>query len=405
MFVEKPLAIDEAGLEKVIAALGVGAATTQKGKASPSTPPGLLTVGFNRRFAPLAVSLSRFLEKRSEPLHAHYRVNAGYLPLNHWTQDPFQGGGRVIGEACHFVDFLAFLAGAAPVSVSAQALPDLGRYRSDNLAMTFTFPDGSIGVLDYLANGDKSFPKERLEVFCAGDVAVLDDFRSLETVRSGKRTVEKGAQDKGWSGEWSAFAAAIQSGGQPPIPYEHLVGVTTRCHLRGDGEFTREEKTDLSDLNMDLKSKDPCTTTSLPFASPSCGPCRIGSASKKTSWITNARSRGLPTFLARSGGSTAGFLSLKQHNPFSTEIYVMGVRPEARRLGLGRLLVEAAEGHAHELGAEYMQVKTLGPSRPDKGYAATLAFYAALGYRPLEEFPQIWGENNPCLILVKRLAF
>jgi ribosomal protein S18 acetylase RimI-like enzyme len=112
---------------------------------------------------------------------------------------------------------------------------------------------------------------------------------------------------------------------------------------------------------------------------------------------------GLPTFLARSGGRTAGFLSLKQHNPFSTEIYVMGVRPEARRLGLGRLLVDAAEGHAHELGAEYMQVKTLGPSRPDKGYAATLAFYAALGYRPLEEFSQIWGENNPCLILVKRL--
>lgn len=114
---------------------------------------------------------------------------------------------------------------------------------------------------------------------------------------------------------------------------------------------------------------------------------------------------GLPTFLARSGESTAGFLSLKQHNPFSTEIYVMGVRPAAQRLGMGRALVEAAEGHAHDLGAEYMQVKTLGPSRPDKGYAATRTFYAALGYRPLEEFSQIWGEQNPCLILVKRIAF
>jgi predicted dehydrogenase len=222
VFVEKPLAIDEPGLEKVIAALGMGGKTKNKAP----TPSGLLTVGFNRRFAPLAVSLSSFLEKRTEPLYAHYRVNAGSLPLNHWTQDPAQGGGRVIGEACHFVDFMSFLAGAAPVSVSAQALPDLGKYRTDNLSMTFTFPDGSIGVLDYLANGDKSFPKERLEVFCGGDVAVLDDFRSLETILNGKRTVENRAQDKGWSGEWKAFVGAIHAGGKPPIPYEHLAGVT-----------------------------------------------------------------------------------------------------------------------------------------------------------------------------------
>jgi ribosomal protein S18 acetylase RimI-like enzyme len=113
----------------------------------------------------------------------------------------------------------------------------------------------------------------------------------------------------------------------------------------------------------------------------------------------------LPTFLARSGGNVAGFLSLKQHNPFSAEIYVMGVRPEAQRGGIGQALVEAAESHARELGVEYMQVKTLGPSRPDKDYAGTLAFYAAMGFRPLEEFPQIWGEHNPCLILVKSLSF
>ncbi len=221
VFVEKPLAIDEGGLEKVVAALGMGG----KAQDKTSSSRGLLTVGFNRRFAPLAVSLAKFLEKRTEPLHAHYRVNAGYLPLNHWTQDPAQGG-RVIGEACHFVDFLAFLAGAAPVSVSALALPDTGKYRGDNLSMTFTFPDGSIGVVDYLANGDKSFPKERLEVFCGGDVAVLDDFRSLETIQAGKRSVERKAQDKGWSSEWAAFVSAIHTGGNPPIPYEQLVGVT-----------------------------------------------------------------------------------------------------------------------------------------------------------------------------------
>lgn len=226
VFVEKPLAIDEIGLDKVIAALTIDHEPQTETNGSSSTVHGLLTVGFNRRFAPLAIKLSTFLTNRTEPLHVHYRVNAGTIPLTHWTHDPAQGGGRVIGEGCHFVDFLAFLAGAAPVSVSAHALPDGGKYREDNLSMTFTFPDGSIGVVDYLANGDKSFPKERIEVFCGGRVAVLDDFRALEMVHDGRRTVTKKAQDKGWYSEWVAFVHAIREGSQPPIPYEQLVGVT-----------------------------------------------------------------------------------------------------------------------------------------------------------------------------------
>jgi hypothetical protein len=92
--------------------------------------------------------------------------------------------------------------------------------------MTFTFPDGSIGVVDYLANGDKSMPKERLEVFCEGMVAVLDDYVSLTTVKDGKRKVDSGAQDKGWKGEMAVFAESIKSGGEAPIPYEQLIGVT-----------------------------------------------------------------------------------------------------------------------------------------------------------------------------------
>jgi predicted dehydrogenase len=211
VFVEKPLAITPEQLDAIVGAV----------HASP-----LLTVGFNRRFAPLAIQLGQFLADRTEPFYAHYRVNAGYISLNHWTQDPAQGGGRIIGEGCHFVDFLTFLAGAAPVSVTAHALPDNGKYREDNVSMTFAFPDGSIGVVDYLANGDKSFPKERVEVFCGGRVAVLDDFRSLKTVRDGRRKIVKKAQDKGWFGEWQAFVNSIHEGGQPPIPYEQLVGVT-----------------------------------------------------------------------------------------------------------------------------------------------------------------------------------
>jgi predicted dehydrogenase len=185
-----------------------------------------MAVGFNRRFSPLATQLSTFYRNRSEPMHVHYRVNAGYLPPDHWTQNPAIGGGRIVGEACHFVDFITFLVGAAPISVTAHGLPDLGKYRDDNVSMTFTFPDGSIGVVDYLANGDRSVAKERVEVFCAGRVAVLDDFRNLELVEDGKRKEVKGRQDKGWLGEWRALAKAIREGGQPPIPYEQLIGVT-----------------------------------------------------------------------------------------------------------------------------------------------------------------------------------
>jgi predicted dehydrogenase len=172
--------------------------------------------------------MKAFLDRREEPLAAHYRVNAGYIPLSHWVHDPEQGGGRITGEGCHFVDFLTFLVGSPPVSVKTQALPDAGRYREDNAILTFTFPDGSLGTVTYLANGDKSFPKERVEVFAGGRVAVLDDYRSLELVYNGKREVVRSRlrQDKGHRAEWEAFTAAVLAGGPPPIPYEHLFGVT-----------------------------------------------------------------------------------------------------------------------------------------------------------------------------------
>jgi predicted dehydrogenase/threonine dehydrogenase-like Zn-dependent dehydrogenase len=213
VFVEKPLAININQLSVV-------------SKQLLKTEHGLLTVGFNRRFSPLAESLSSFFLHRAEPMHVHYRINAGAIPLNHWTQDPNIGGGRIIGEACHIVDFITFLIGAAPVSVSAHALPDNGKYREDNVSMTFTFPDGSIGVVDYLANGDKSFPKERVEVFCGGQIAVLDDFVSLQTVKNGRKKEIKGAQNKGWVDEWKVFAKSIREGSEPPISYEQLIGVT-----------------------------------------------------------------------------------------------------------------------------------------------------------------------------------
>jgi predicted dehydrogenase/threonine dehydrogenase-like Zn-dependent dehydrogenase len=245
VFCEKPLAIKSDELDEIVKAIRrsgeqaardldyagreaqIAISNSQDSSISPNPYP-LLMVGFNRRFAPLVQKLKAFIEVRQEPLVAHYRVNAGYLPREHWLHDPEQGGGRIIGEGCHFVDFLTFLVGSLPETVVAQALPDDGLYRQDNVLLTFTFPDGSIGTVSYLANGDKSFPKERVEVFAGGRVAALEDFRSLETVREGKRQVFRSRlrQDKGHRAEWEAFAKAILDGGSPPIEYEQLFGVT-----------------------------------------------------------------------------------------------------------------------------------------------------------------------------------
>ncbi len=214
VFVEKPLANNQAQLDEIRSQLSVSRS--------------LLTAGFNRRFAPLAQKMQAFIGKRTEPLAAHFRVNAGFIPLTHWLHDLEIGGGRIIGEGCHFIDFLTFLVGASPISVVAQGLPDGGIYREDNIVLTFTYPDGSIGTVSYLANGDKAFPKERVEVFAGGRVAVLDDFRSLEMVHNGKRQMLRSRlrQDKGHQAEWEFFVKAITEVGEPPIPYEQLFGVS-----------------------------------------------------------------------------------------------------------------------------------------------------------------------------------
>jgi predicted dehydrogenase/threonine dehydrogenase-like Zn-dependent dehydrogenase len=214
VFVEKPLAIKPEELDELVEEL-----------EKPDTP--LLMVGFNRRFAPLAVELKDFVDQRYEPLVAHYRVNAGFLPPEHWHHDLEQGGGRIISEGCHFVDFLTWLVGQPPVSVSAQGLPDKDKYFEDNVVMTFTFADGSVGTVSYLANGDKSLPKERLEVFSGGRIAILDDYRTLENIHNGRRRARRSRlrQDKGHRAEWQSFVKAISESGEPPIPYRDLITV------------------------------------------------------------------------------------------------------------------------------------------------------------------------------------
>lgn len=217
VFCEKPLCLNDGELDEI-----------RQAHAGSSR----LLVGFNRRFAPLAQRLKDFLGF-ARPLMMHYRVNAGAVPPTHWIHDLGEGGGRIVGEACHFVDLLGFLAGSAPRRVFAAPLDDAVSPQKDSLILTLEFQNGSVGTIHYGSVGDRAFPKERVEVFGGGAVAVLEDFRRLETVRGGRRRVwrSRWKQDKGHEAEWTHFARAIESGGPSPIPFEEIVA-TTRATFR-----------------------------------------------------------------------------------------------------------------------------------------------------------------------------
>lgn len=181
-------------------------------------------LGYNRRFAPLAIKMKEFISASSEPKMITYRVNAGALPLNHWLHDPVEGGGRIIGEGCHFIDYMTWLCGSLPVEGSIRALPDTQKSREDNIILTLSFADGSLGTLLYLSNGDSALPKEYVEIFSAGRVAMLHDFRQLETWHNGSRQNYSGGlrQDKGHVNSWKAFLESIRTG-QPAIPYDQIL--------------------------------------------------------------------------------------------------------------------------------------------------------------------------------------
>ena len=212
VFCEKPLCLNESELVEIVRAYRV------------SGRDPMLLVGFNRRFAPMALKMKAFLDRIAEPLALHYRINAGFVPRDHWVNDPEQGGGRILGEVCHFVDFLTFLAGALPIEVQTRNVAT----SNDNVVVSLRFANGSQGTISYLANGDRSYSKERVEVFGGGAVAVLEDFRRLELVRQGKRQILRSRlrQDKGHRGEWEAFCAAVRGGGSTPVPFEEIVSVT-----------------------------------------------------------------------------------------------------------------------------------------------------------------------------------
>jgi predicted dehydrogenase len=225
VFVEKPLCLTAAEL----VALDALAATR---------PGQHVLVGFNRRFAPMAERLRAFVDT-GEPRLVTYRVNAGYLPPEHWTQDPAQGGGRLLGEACHFIDFANWLHGEPPASVYARAADDAGKYRQDNLVVTLAYPSGGVATIVYAANGDKAAGKERIEVTSGGRLAILEDFRRLELHRDGRTEVvrDRLRADKGHGVEVQRFLEAIRRGAAPVVPFAELAA-STRSALAAQASLT-----------------------------------------------------------------------------------------------------------------------------------------------------------------------
>jgi len=214
VFVEKPLCICEDELAGI-------AQEVQKHA-------GLqLMVGFNRRFSQHTQKIRQLLDGRGCPLTMNMTVNAGEIPADNWLQDPRRGGGRIIGEACHFIDLLSYIAGSPVRSVSAMMVGDGPAVREDKMAIMLGFADGSMGTLNYFANGSKSYPKETLEVFSDGRVLKLENFR----VTSGFgfrnfRKLKTWSQDKGHQSEIRQFVGRVEQGGAPMIPFEQIENVT-----------------------------------------------------------------------------------------------------------------------------------------------------------------------------------
>ena len=214
VFVEKPLCLTREQVAEIEAGY------TRAGfKSAP-----MVMVGFNRRFAPQVQKIKALLAGVTGPKSFVMTVNAGSIPAGHWTQDPAVGGGRVIGEACHFIDLLRFLAGSPIVSHGSAAM---GSRSADTVSLQLSFRDGSIGTVHYFANGTKAFPKERLEVFAEGRVLQLDNFRVLRGFGwPGFKTLRLWRQDKGQAACVDAFLRAVRDRGEAPIPFNEVLEVS-----------------------------------------------------------------------------------------------------------------------------------------------------------------------------------
>ena len=205
VFVEKPLCLKEEELEQI--------------KETFKASKGSLMIGFNRRFSPFVKKVKSFIGSEF-PVSINYRINAGQLPSDHWVHDPEVGGGRVIGEACHFIDLAQHLSGSQIKSVMANAVMT-SENLYDNVTINLEMQNGSIASICYFSNGSKQVAKEYLEVFGSGRTAIIDDFKKM-TLSDSKIEQTKGDQDKGYNNEISSFVTSIKEGKEAPIPVEEL---------------------------------------------------------------------------------------------------------------------------------------------------------------------------------------
>lgn len=216
VFVEKPLALDLQSLDAVQATL-----LQQRALGGAKQ----FVVGFNRRFAPLGIRMRALLARCSGPKSLIYTVNAGAIPPEHWTQDPAIGGGRIVGECCHFIDFLRFLVGAPIEEFNAQSISSGGAL-GDTATITLRFGDGSIGTVHYFANGSRAFAKERVEAFASGKTIQLNNFRRLQGFGWGAAPkLTHWRQDKGQQHQIDEFVKRIEQGGAPLIPAQEIFEV------------------------------------------------------------------------------------------------------------------------------------------------------------------------------------
>jgi len=210
VIVEKPLALDEDQVNQVI--------TARQGSNA------FFTVGFNRRFAPMVVEAKKLLARHQGPKMLVLRVNAGALPAESWVNAAEEGGGRILGEVCHFVDLARALAGSEIVAVQADAAR-VTHGGCDDLTVTLAFQDGSLATIVYTAQGDSAFSKERFECFAGGTVVAIDNFLTLSVTENGRTRIEKAkmGQDKGHRAELEAFVVAVSQGGAAPVDEAELV--------------------------------------------------------------------------------------------------------------------------------------------------------------------------------------
>lgn len=211
VFVEKPLCLNIDELEKIT--------SVYNGHSSQR-----LLVGFNRRFSPFAKKISEILQPQQKKA-IHIRVNAGAIPIDHWIQDPEVGGGRIIGEACHFIDFATFVAQSPINTVFASALDD-AQNLLDTVTISLTFDNGSIASISYFSNGSKQIPKEYIEIYADGITIIIDDFKKMTIAEKTKKKIKLSTQDKGHKNEINLFIESIKNGLPNPIPFEEIYNVT-----------------------------------------------------------------------------------------------------------------------------------------------------------------------------------